>query len=239
MSEQAQRVAFVGDVHLDDGDAEIQHFCDRLREIGSRCDWVVLMGDLFNLWIGQPALQAPHHQAVIETLRAMRADGVKTGYIEGNRDYRIGRMLEGDAFDRVWEEGVRFDLGSRAVFAVHGDLANRDDKNYRRWRRLSRSAFVWALFGLLPASARRRLSNGLERRMRGTNQAFKRAFPEAVVRDYGSSLMQPPIDTLVLGHFHIEKRLTLDGERTIHVLPEWKGSRRHLELSETETTMQG
>jgi adenylate kinase family enzyme len=40
-------------------------------------------------------------------------------------------------------------------------------------------------------------------------------------------------DIVVLGHFHVERllRMTVAGdERRIFVLPEWKGSRRHLEI---------
>ena len=237
--ERARRVAFIGDVHLDEGDLDLGPFCDRLREVGERCDWVVLMGDLFNLWIGQQALQRPHHQQVIDALRELRQHGVRTGYIEGNRDYRIGPFLEGDAFDRVWEEGVRFELGERHVFAIHGDLANTADRRYRRWRRWSRGGLMWTLFNLLPASGRQRLSSDLERRMRSTNREFKREFPEAVIRDYGAPFLVDRTDTMVLGHFHVERALVLDDRRVIRVLPEWKPTQRHLELSEHETEMRG
>ena len=65
--------------------------------------------------------------------------------------------------------------------------------------------------------------------MRGSNLAFKREFPEALVRGYAQAICADGFDAVILGHFHIEKELPLEGGRCVYVLPEWKGSRRHLE----------
>ena len=67
--------------------------------------------------------------------------------------------------------------------------------------------------------------------MRGTNLAFRRGFPTEIVQDYAADVFRRGHDVLVLGHFHVEKRISLDrpgSAGTIYVLPEWKGSRRHL-----------
>jgi UDP-2,3-diacylglucosamine hydrolase len=226
-------VAFVGDVHLDRDDHDLEVFLSFLDGLGRDCARIVFMGDLFNIWLGRRELQLPHHDAVLDRLRVLRARGLRVEYVEGNRDYRVGACYAGDVFDSASLEGIEVESGGIRVFAAHGDLANASDLRYRSWRRFSRSAIVWGLFNLLPARRRIGLAEGLERRLRATNLDYKLEFPLAEVREYGAAFLEAGYDALVLGHFHIEKQITLEAPRPggrIFVLPEWKGSRRHLEL---------
>jgi UDP-2,3-diacylglucosamine hydrolase len=228
------RLAWVGDVHIEQDDPALDAFRSFLERLGARCRRVILMGDLFDLWIGRRELEQPHHAAVAGTLAGLRRAGVEVVYVEGNRDYRIADGYVGEALDASSELGREDRAGSRRFYSVHGDLVNVADRQYRAWRRLSRSAPFWAVFNLLPRGARLRLSRQLERRMRSTNLLHKRAFPEATVREFASDVFRQGYDALMLGHFHVEKdfRVPVEGrEGRVLVLPEWKGSRRHLEAA--------
>ena len=82
----------------------------------------------------------------------------------------------------------------------------------------------------MPLSGRLRLAESVERSFRSTNPEFKSEFPEQIVRDYGASLIAAGEDAAVLGHFHTERDLDLQALGRVLVLPEWKGSRRHLRV---------
>jgi hypothetical protein len=76
-----------------------------------------------------------------------------------------------------------------------------------------------------------RLADAIEQRLRGSNRSFKASFPEDAVRAYAAGRLSNGHDTVVLGHFHVEKDLVAKAPSApgrILVLPEWKGSRRHL-----------
>ena len=91
--------------------------------------------------------------------------------------------------------------------------------------------FIEEAAGISKYKERRRET---ESRMRRTNRAFKLDFPEAMVRAYGRGFLEQGNDAVVLGHFHIEKelRVSVDGSSgRVFVLPEWKGARRHMEVS--------
>ena len=226
-----ERLAFVGDVHLDRDDPDLAAFLRFLDALGATCRRIVLLGDLFNLWIGRPEIELPHQSAVVRKLRELRDDGVVVRYVEGNRDYRIGSGYTGTAFDLSTDRGISERFGGRSLFAVHGDLVNTGDRQYRAWRRFSRSAPAWGLFHLIPRSLGMRWAERLERRMRGTNLTFKAEFAEEAVRAYAAPWLRDGHDAVVLGHFHVEKDLVAsDPPGRILVLPEWKGSRRHLEV---------
>ena len=225
-------LVFVGDVHLDRNDADLPRFLAYLRGLAPRAGRIVLMGDLFNLWIGAPELEQEHHRAVIACLRDLRSGGTEIHYLEGNRDYRIARAHRGGAFDAVSDTGLREDWGGLGLWAAHGDLVNRDDRMYRAWRRVSRSTLAWWLYSAIPRARRFAIAESVERKMRATNVEMKREFPEALVRAYAARHLETAA-AVVLGHFHVEKELRAGpaGRGRVFVLPEWKGSRRHLRLT--------
>jgi UDP-2,3-diacylglucosamine hydrolase len=228
-----RKLAFVGDVHLDRDDPDLETFLSFLDRLGRTSSRIVFLGDLFNIWIGRPELELPHQAAVIARLRELRDSGVGIRYVEGNRDYRIGPLHGGTAVDDATDRGLEESWGGTRLFVAHGDLANTRDRQYRIWRRISRSAVVWGLFNLLPAATRIKMAESIESRMRATNLDYKREFPEAAVRDYAARFLGSGYDAVVLGHFHVEKELVLEAPGpvgNVMVLPEWKGSRRHLEV---------
>ena len=170
---------------------------------------------------------------MVACLSDLRAQGTETHYIEGNRDYRIAAAHLGSAFDAVSDFGLREDWGGRSVWASHGDLVNRNDLQYRAWRALSRSLPAWWLFSAIPRERRFTIAESIEKKMRATNTGMKRAFPEALVRTYAERYLQTPGAIVVLGHFHVEKDLEAGpgGHGRVFVLPEWKGSRRHVRVT--------
>jgi len=219
-------LVFIGDVHLEEEGPDLDAFLGFLDGLKTTASRVVLAGDLFNVWIGARDLERPHQARVIAKLEELRRAGLVVRYLEGNRDYRVGRAYVGTALDDAPADGLVERVGGRSIFAIHGDLANPADRQYRTWRRFSRSAVVWGAFRAVPASARLRLVDRLESAMRASNARFKAAFPEEVVRRYAAGFLARGHDSVVLGHFHVER--ALDGR--VFVLPEWKESRRHLQV---------
>ncbi|HEX6852068.1 MAG TPA: metallophosphoesterase [Candidatus Polarisedimenticolaceae bacterium] len=225
----ARDLVFIGDVHLDRDDPDLTAFLAFLEALVPTTERIVLMGDLFNLWIGSEELEQPHHRAVIDQLASMRRRGLVVRYLEGNRDYRVGARHAGGALEDASEEGFEERHAGRRLWCAHGDLVNVRDRQYRTWRRVSRSRAAWAVFSLVPRRRRLAFAESLERRMRGTNLGMKRAVPEELLRAYAAPRFAAGFDAVVLGHFHVELDVRDEGKRIL-VVPEWKGSRRHLRV---------
>jgi UDP-2,3-diacylglucosamine hydrolase len=223
-------LVFIGDVHIDRDDPALPDFLSFLDRLGQRASRIVFLGDLFNIWIGGRGMERPHQTAVVDRLSNLRRQGVVVRYLEGNRDYRIGRNYSGTALDDASDQGLVERFGGHEIFATHGDLVNVADRQYRMWRRFSRSTPFWTLVRLLPERRRLALAESLEQRMRRTNLAYKRLFPESEVRAYSERRFGEGYDLVVLGHFHVEKELGFEGDpkRRTLVLPEWRESRRHV-----------
>jgi UDP-2,3-diacylglucosamine pyrophosphatase LpxH len=220
----ARGVAFVGDAHLLAGDEATRAFVAFLERAPGRFERLVLVGDIFDLWIARPHLHEAHHDLVLEALAQARARGLAIDYAVGNRDYAVESLARAP-FDRVALELLV--AGDSGWIAEHGDLVNDADAQYRAWRRFSRSRPVLHGFLALPGAVSRPLAAWLERRMRTTNLQYKRRFPIEAARHHASRVLgETGARYLVLGHFHQELRFPVDGGEVL-VLPDWKRARRH------------
>ncbi len=226
-------LVIVGDVHLERDDGDVAAFLAFLDRLAGRAARLVLAGDLFDLWLGDRGVELPHQRRVIGRLEGLRREGVVVRYVEGNRDFHLGRAYVGTALDEAAGEGIAETWGGLRLFIAHGDLVNRADRRYRAWRTVARSAPLWLVFRTLPDRQRLRLAQWMERRLRATNVEHKTAFPEREVRRYAAVHLAAGFDAVVLGHFHVEKDLRAEPPSSpgrILVLPCWKDSRRHLSV---------
>jgi UDP-2,3-diacylglucosamine hydrolase len=223
-------LVLAADSHLNQEVGHTEHFLRFLREVGPTADTLILVGDIFDLWIARRGLELPFHRDVVEALRALRRQGVHVRYVEGNRDYFVAERHAGDPFEEVAGDFLVCEHAGRRIHVSHGDLVNLEDRQYQRWRRFSRSAATRAAFGALPAGLAGRLSGYLERRFRTTNARYRIGFPTAQAEAYARRAFAAGADTVVLGHFHEARTLEFDGGRRLYVLPGWREDRSHLRL---------
>jgi len=177
--------AFVGDSHLVDAEPEATAAFVRFVESApDRFERLVLVGDIFDLWLARPALHEEHHRRVLGALEAARRRALPVDYAVGNRDFGVER-LAGAPFDRVAVETLSCPDASEpeAWVAEHGDLVNDDDRQYRAWRAFARSRPVLGAFLRLPAGLGVPLSQWVERRMRTTNLAYRSCSRTGVARE--------------------------------------------------------
>ena len=176
---------------------------------GQRCERLVLLGDLFQVWVGNDRFETPEIATVVNSLRRVRALGIPLHYIEGNRDFFLAGSSYGELFDSVGSE-LEFVTGGRRYLAVHGDGINANDYLYRFWHRLSKNRLSrWAMYHL-PRSLASRLISGFEQELSKTNFKHKRRLPEEVIVEYAKRRLGEGYDALLLGHFHEPFRRSLD-----------------------------
>ena len=223
-------LVFVADVHLVEDDVELPAFIRFLHSLPGNTDTCIIVGDLFNVWIAKRRFVSPGQDRVLSAIREVAGKGVTCKYVEGNRDYFVGENWRGDPFEQVATTTLTETIGPVRLLVTHGDLVNAADRPYRVWRAFSRSVPVRAALGLIPARTGRKLANNLERRLRGTNRRHKSLLPVELLEDYGRQAVASGHAGVVLGHFHRELELRVDGGR-VWVLPDWREGRRYLRFS--------
>lgn len=223
------RVAVVADAHLGGPGGAAGPLIEQLRGLPQRgCSRLVLLGDLFQLWIGDRRYETDDIAKVVTTLAALRSSGVRVDYVEGNRDFFLAESPYRHAFDSVGSE-LAFEAGGTSYLAVHGDGLDRRDWKYRFWRALSKSAFARLVARRIPRPIAGRAVRGTERTLSATNVRHKRHIPEEVLRAYGRRRLAEGHDVLLLGHFHEPRELEVPGG-TVRLLDAWYNDRSVLWL---------
>jgi UDP-2,3-diacylglucosamine hydrolase len=227
-------LVLVADVHVDAVDDELRDFLAFLDARAADTAVLVLLGDIFSLWLGREKFTLPHHRAVLEACSALRARGVRVVFVEGNREFGAGAWT-GRAFDDVADRVAVEPWSGRRWFLAHGDLLNRDDRVNRLFRWWVRSPAVLGLFGLLPARVGLRAGAAIERHLRHRNLRHKTSLPRERFARYGAWLAGRGFDAGAIGHVHVEMELDVvsphDGRsRSLYVLPDWRTTRRSLRI---------
>jgi len=195
------------------------------RAIVERRD-LLLLGDLFAAWLGDARFHTPLQRQVVALLRKLRAEGARTLFAAGNRDYFVTESQ--GVFDRVFDEDV-VPLGGIPTLVTHGDQLNRDDRAYLAWRALSRSGAARALAHALPGPAIRGLAARLEKGLSTTNQAYKTgALPIAALEALGRRAQGLGARRALVGHFHHDRTLDVAGGVPVVIAPAWLDHRRIL-----------
>ncbi|MEZ6183787.1 MAG: UDP-2,3-diacylglucosamine diphosphatase [Planctomycetota bacterium] len=209
-----------GDVHLHPHDpVRAEFFLAFLSAARAQCQRLVILGDLFDYWIGPAHARRCAYAPVVAALEEATAAGFPVDFVCGNRDFlgpgelrSLGLAVHGDA--------VVYARGERQAVVTHGDLLVQGDRSYKRYRRVVRSA--WFRFGywLVPSFVRlavARLLRGASERKLAKVEPL--AFPVDVER---STAWQEQLgaEELLMGHLHREETHPV-GARTTRMLPGW------------------
>ncbi|MEM8930438.1 MAG: UDP-2,3-diacylglucosamine diphosphatase [Acidobacteriota bacterium] len=223
-------VAVLTDSHLGGPGGSGDDFVEQLRSLPARgCRRLVLLGDIFHVWVGSTKYETDEVRKIVPELRRLREQGLRIEYVEGNRDFYIGRSPYADAFDAVVLE-TTFTVGGRRYLCVHGDGLDERDWQYRFWRRASKSWPIRSLVLGMPTSIAKRFVDGTEAKLAQTNQAHRGALAEAAIRAYGGRRLgtapgDGEADVLLLGHFHEPHEFVVEGGE-IRLLDAWFHSHR-------------
>lgn len=218
-------VALIADSHLGGAGgsaAELIEQLDGLQAAG--CDRLVLMGDIFHVWVGARRFETPAIREVSRRLIELRRAGLEIDYIEGNRDFFIADSPYAEAFGTVGNE-VRFTVGSKRYLAVHGDGIDESDRQYLFWRRLSKSRLSRALMMHLPSVIARWALDTTEAGLARTNFKHREGIPREAISRYAERRLAEGHDTLLLGHFHAAHAWSVSGGE-VRIFDAWYNSRR-------------
>lgn len=190
----------------------------RAHMLGTPADAVLLLGDVFEVWVGDDALDHdPFLQACAEVLRHTSAQRT-VAFMPGNRDFLVGeRFLQACGVQRL-QDPTLLRWGAQDIVLSHGDALCLDDEAYQRFRAVARTPSWQAEFLARPLAERLALAQSMRAQSEAHNQSMQH-FADADAAMTRQWLSELGSTHLIHGHTH---------RPADHAVPELPGALRQV-----------
>ena len=149
-------IDFISDLHLDaDHPRTFRAWSHYLLSTPAQA--VFILGDLFEAWVGDDAVQQEGFEAQSIQVLHEAAQHRWIGFMPGNRDFLLGSSLLHARGVQLLHDPTVLEVYGQRVLLTHGDLLCADDVNYQRFRSLVRNPAWQVDFLARPLSKRREL----------------------------------------------------------------------------------
>ncbi len=238
---------FLSDLHLKDINERsgntLLRFLSDLDQGVHPCTHLFLMGDIFDLWIGDHDFFYEKFKPIIDLISALKEKGVNVQYFEGNHDVHVKKFWE-ERYGIPCHAGSEyFDLQGILVRVEHGDLINLQDKAYLRLRAFLRLELLEKLAYKVPGYLWNQIgvrASQLSRRFSGQARQDKVEELRVMIRDHAHrSFAERGFDFIVTGHMHVRDEYQFQvGDREVRSfnLGSWFDRARVLNITSREQT---
>ncbi|MGD8590381.1 MAG: UDP-2,3-diacylglucosamine diphosphatase [Chromatiales bacterium] len=217
-------VLFISDLHLSaERPDTVQLFLGFLAERAPRAETLYILGDLFDVWIGDD-LDTPPIPQIKAALYSLSQGGTRIHLMHGNRDFLLGERFCAESGCELLPDPSLTELQGIPTLLMHGDSLCTDDLAYQAFRRQIRDPAFIEHF--LSQSIPQRIATVTEFRNKSGEATSMKAEeimdvnPQAVA----DSMRLHAAQRLIHGHTHrpAQHRFELDGRQVRrYVLGEW------------------
>ena len=135
----AERLLFISDLHIDISRPDIlAGLFQFLDENKKKCDALYILGDLFEIWVGDDAVSDVSLE-VSQKFCEFSECGPSLYIMHGNRDFLIGNDYAKRCGATILEDHHIINLGDEKLLLLHGDTLCTDDRDYQQFRALVRN----------------------------------------------------------------------------------------------------
>lgn len=221
---QWRAVDFISDLHLQTSHpATFAAFEAHLRH--TPADAVMILGDLFEVWVGDDARHDPFERRVVEVLQRASAQR-SLGFMPGNRDFLVGATLLQECGMTALADPTVFIAFGERVLLTHGDALCLEDEAYQRFRTEVRTESWRDAFLARPLAERRAIAE----RMREASRAHQAVQREELWADVDAAtavrwMRAAGTPVMVHGHTHRPADQDLAPGFSRKVLTDWECDR--------------
>jgi UDP-2,3-diacylglucosamine hydrolase len=214
-----RRIDFISDLHLAE-DTPRAFAAWRNYLLNTHADAVFILGDLFEVWVGDDARHAGFEargEAVLSAAAARRP----LFFMVGNRDFLLGdAMLAACGVQGLPDPTLLAAFGARALLS-HGDAWCIADVEYQQFRRQVRDPAWQAQVLARPLAERRALARNLRSESERKASEHQGDWADVDTPTALQWLSRANASTLVHGHTHRPATQSLAPGRERHVLSDW------------------
>ena len=209
------QMIIITDAHISKSNGNHAIFFKMLESIGRNSQNLIFLGDIFDLWIALPRYEEDIHRNFIAWCRKQKRHRT-IGYMEGNHEYFLANER---ASDFTWCSAKAWRRDAKGVLFVHGDQINRKDTNYLTFRKLAKNKISKFIICRLPFGPQ--ISKSVKQGLKKTNTNFRLELPKSEIEDFAQARFAEGVNTIFMGHFHVQYHYRNRNAKELHVLPDW------------------
>lgn len=222
---------FISDLHLDPAQPHvIRLFESFIEEWAARAEALYILGDLFEIWLGDDDPR-PQTQQLKNLLKHAAELSGGVFLQRGNRDFLFGERAAAECGCTLLPDSLVIDLYGTPTLIMHGDQLCIDDVNYQQFRAVTRTAQWQREFLSQPFEKRVELAQGYRDQSREQTRNKPEAILDVNQEAVEAAMREAAVMNLIHGHTHRPEthQFALDGgEATRLVLGDWDESARVL-----------
>ena len=158
------RTGLISDLHIGPEHPDIEtRFQACLKEASQRLDVLFILGDLFEFWIGDDAIDLCGYRSAVDALADfIRESSCRVYFMHGNRDFLIGEAFCRETGCGLLADPCLLNHSGTPILLSHGDAYCTDDTEHQKFRALVRDPAWQEAF--LRRSPRERLDFAVDAR---------------------------------------------------------------------------
>jgi UDP-2,3-diacylglucosamine hydrolase len=216
---------FISDLHLsEDRPKQLELFFAFLQKSAVNADELYILGDLFEVWVGDDSLDLRFNQQIVMALAWLSRRNVRIYFMPGNRDFLVGEKFAEAAKLTIKSDPWLCDFDGEKYLLAHGDTFCSKDITYQGVRRTVRSEQWQKDFLSKSLKERLELANRFREQSEQSKSGKSDAVMDAVPETVELHLRAAGYPNLIHGHTHNPARHVHDfnGHKcTRWVLPDW------------------
>lgn len=197
---------FIADLHL--RPAQLTTYLTFLREQVPHLDALYILGDLFDIWVGDDDTA---YQAVLTALRDLTTQGIPIFILPGNRDFLLGVGFSANTGCQLLPEETVIHLYGEPTLLMHGDTLCTKDVAYQTFRQQVRNPQWQQRFLAQPLAQRYQLAQQAREHSQTYTQTLANDIADVTMDAVVSVMTTHHVRHLIHGHTHrpILQQLTI------------------------------
>ncbi len=204
-----ENALFISDAHDNVTREAFYRFLCAIDEGEITTPQLFLMGDMFDLLVGQVTYTHKHYQKTINLINKL-SQNIEIIYIEGNHDFNLKKVFPNVTVIPIQKQPLTAHFHEHTFLLSHGDW--NENQNYRLYTKIIRNPFLLTLLNLLDNLRQNHISKSILKKQQLKYICFKitnfHEYIKQKIQKY--DIESSKIDFICEGHHHQNREFVFD-----------------------------
>ncbi|AXT70527.1 UDP-2,3-diacylglucosamine diphosphatase [Vibrio sp. dhg] len=193
---------FISDLHLTPSRPDITEcFVTFMRTEAPKADALYVLGDLFEFWVGDDD-KTPFANKIRTEFKALTDSGVRVFFIQGNRDFLLGKRFCKQTGITLLDDVCTIDLYGKNAVILHGDTLCTDDVDYQKFRKTVHQPWLQWVFNHIPWFIKKKIVAKVQSDIRDDKSNKSLDIMDVNQSEVENVMSQYCVDLMIHGHTH-------------------------------------